>query len=445
MGLVETLGSYITEYFFMFLFGVIPNTMNLISDGLWRAFVKPMFRPETAAPNILNPNSANRYAAALHRSVELNEFFLEFIVTPIILLGILIIGVMYLFGNVLDMRKKLKDAMPKFILATILAYTTQIWMDVLMTLCRGLMGTIYNDIPGYLMMGTLSDEVAHASAEMGLSGPIAGGFLVFLIAFIALFLMLGIMLSLSVRIGVVYAGIAIMPITTITLGIPYVDKVGKKFIKIWIQLIFFIFWMAIPTLFLEYVHGLARLGFLILIMGMPFLLVTGEVLALRGAGMVSGGQMAQKGVMMAKGAAMMGAKAVAAPATGGASAAAGSGASGAASGAAGGSMATNLTSQGMSSMSSSGPASGATSSTSQATQGTTTSAPRAHLDQSQAQGIGPPTSVSQGYERSIGSRGDKEITIDETPETARIDSGDSSGPSSGGDYSSALGNEMKEE
>ena len=290
----NTMGSVIGQFFFRIFFGIWPEVNNLISTVVWATQIRPMFRPNSACPDLLG-GDAGHYNRMLEASLELNVFFLEYIVTPLILLGVLIIGILFLFGHLFDLREKLKDAMPKFMLAIILAYTSQVWMDVILALGRALMATVYDRIITVLAGHLLVNSI------IGGSGSVSQSFgdqaLYFIISTMLVMLVIAIGVSLAVRLGIVFTGISIMPIMSIFLGIPYIDEVGKKFIKLWIQVVFFTFWMAIPLILIKYAHGFVFFGLMVLALGMPFLVSTGEVLALRAGGMISGGGMAKMGIM----------------------------------------------------------------------------------------------------------------------------------------------------
>lgn len=295
MGWMEQLGRYVGQAIFDLTFATIAALNKILIEGLWQWVVKPMFHPYQACPDI-SSGKAGGQGELLEAALQMNRFFLIHWVAPILLVVIIIFGILFMFGWFQNIRQRLKHAAPSVIFAVILAFTTEIWMDVLLDLGRAMLMTVHGAIPQWIAPGWAEMFWVTDTGE-GFGEQLAAQFAPVVILSMMTMILILIGVALAVRTAIVYSGIAIMPILTIFLPVPYANKGVKKFIKIWIQAIFFVFFMAIPLVLYKYADGWLQIGFLILTLGMPFLVSTGEVLAMRGAGMPSAGRAATAGVL----------------------------------------------------------------------------------------------------------------------------------------------------
>ncbi len=307
--IAEALAEYLAGPAIKLLFGRLAWIEMAISEQIWKANISKFFRPKFACPNIYPVTDGGSETNALNAALGLNQFFLSSVVLPIIIIAVLLIGVVYVLNHFGPFVRKVRNMIPKLMGATILAFTTPLWMDMVLDLSRGLLGVI-TDALNWSVFGpdSILDKVmvdwggfwGAGGGTYGASLAEAGSaILAFIIGFVILTLVFIVLLALSVRLAVVYFGIATMPIASILLGIPKLDQVGKKFWKIWIESCFFIFFMAIPVFLLPYVNDAwLMLGLLVLIIGAPFLVSAGGVLALRSAGFPSAGQAASGAFQM---------------------------------------------------------------------------------------------------------------------------------------------------
>jgi len=303
MGFWEDIVVQFTNLFvnmiFRFFFGLIPELQAVIGSVVWRTGVYPLLRPSTACPNIAAGDGGG-HDLLLSRAVEMHEHFWIEIATPIIIVVIVIVSILFLFGHIFDLRKKIRDRMPKFMVASIFAYTSMFWMDVILGLGRALLSVTFPHIPqtlGFAQIGrTLFEAGTGGDVGEGVLVGIGAQFIYFIFMFMLASLVIFVGVSLGVRLGIVFCGIVIMPVVSVLTGLPYLDVIGKKFIKLWIQSVFFPFWMSIPLLLIRGTWGFLAIGFLTLMLGMPFLVSGSSVLAMRAGGLISGGKATQMAI-----------------------------------------------------------------------------------------------------------------------------------------------------
>ncbi len=256
--------------------------------------ISHFFDPNFAAPNIYPNIDAGGEEQVLSVALDFNQMLLTDIVFPLILIVALLASALYLVGHWYRIREAVLDWSPKFIFVVILTYTSKIWMDIILDFARGMLMTIQpalsftflDPLNMYNRMNSsgMIDSFHKYGAQFGTNA------LFMILGFVFLSLAFIVILTLSVRLALVYFGICVMPLTTFMCGVPYLEKAGKKFNHMWIQNCFAIFFMAIPLYLLQFANGVwSTLGLLVITIGAPYLYQAGHVWAMKSAGFPSAG------------------------------------------------------------------------------------------------------------------------------------------------------------
>ena len=282
-----------------------------VAGMAWKGFLNLM-RPEHLFPDLLNlPNyeksNPTGISGMMSAAVYLNGIILKDIVNGLVVLMFYLVGMVYLYSDLFEQYLgKFKSAIPRIIIALILAYGSLYVIQFLMILGKYAYLVLYNIHTGSL--GYWQDPNFFHNIGGNFTPPTAGifgldqvekYFMKYIWSFLSVSFSIMLLMTVAVRDVALAVLIVLIPIASILLMTPWTQQIGSRLWWLTIDLIFLPFVMIIPLMLIGPVAN--RISFVIagLVVSMGAIyLISKEPLMLRGIGFGEAGGHLSRGVTM---------------------------------------------------------------------------------------------------------------------------------------------------